>query len=106
MPRAGWTVVTDHSQADVAGMRLDAPFERLHPTYVFGAMQNEGSLAFRAGDKSFDEFVRVSALVPTIVTVYLDRPAILTPLKERARDLRRERRGATRRARRPHQADG
>ena len=85
--RAGWTVVTDPSQADVAVMRLDAPFERLHPTYVFGAMQNEGSLAFRAGDKNFDEFVRVSALVPTIVTVYLDRPAILTPLKERARAI-------------------
>jgi beta-glucosidase len=27
----------------------------------------------------------VSAVVPTIVTIYLDRPAILTPLKDRAR---------------------
>ena len=28
---------------------------------------------------------RSAASVPTVVTVYLDRPAILTPLKERAR---------------------
>ncbi len=83
--REGWTVVTDPAQADVALMRLAAPFETLHPGYVFGAMQHEGSLAFRDGDPEYETFKRVSAVVPTIVTVYLDRPAILTPLKARAR---------------------
>jgi beta-glucosidase len=83
--RAGWTVASDPSQADVAVVRLVAPYETPHPGYVFGAMQHEGSLAFHDGDKGFDEFKRVSALVPTVVTVYLDRPAILTPLKEQAR---------------------
>ena len=82
--REGWTLVTDPTQADVAIMRLDAPFETLHPGYIFGAMQHEGSLAFRDGTPDFEAFKRVSAIVPTIVTVYLDRPAILTPLKERA----------------------
>jgi beta-glucosidase len=82
---AGWSVATDAAQADVAIVRLVAPFETLHPGYVFGAMQHEGSLAFKEGDKAYDEFRRVSAIVPTVVTVYLDRPAILTPLKERAR---------------------
>jgi beta-glucosidase len=82
--REGWTVVSDPAQADVAIMRLTAPFETLHPGYVFGLMQHEGSLAFRDGDPDFETFKRVSAAVPTIVTVYLDRPAILTPLKERA----------------------
>ena len=72
-------------QADVAIMRLTAPFERLHPGYVFGAMQHEGSLAFRDGEPEYEAFKRVSAAVPTVATVYLDRPAILTPLKERAR---------------------
>jgi len=81
----GWTVVSDPKQADVAIVRMTAPFERLHPGYVFGAMQHEGSLAFRDGDPEYEEFKRVSAVVPTIVTVYLDRPAILTPLKQRAR---------------------
>jgi beta-glucosidase len=85
--REGWTVVSDPKEAEVAIMRLDAPFETLHPGYIFGAMQHEGSLAFRDGAPDFEAFKRVSAVVPTIVTVYLDRPAILTPLKDRARAL-------------------
>jgi beta-glucosidase len=82
---AGLTVVSDPSQADVAVTRLEAPFETPHPGWVFGAMQHEGSLAFRAGAPAYDAFVRVSALVPTIAVVYLDRPAILAPVRERAR---------------------
>ncbi len=81
----GWSVVTDPKDADFAIVRLTAPFETLHPGYIFGASQHEGSLAFRDGDASYDVFKRVSAIVPTIATVYLDRPAILTPIKERAR---------------------
>jgi len=48
-------------------------------------MQHEGSLAFRDGEPEYEAFKQVSSVVPTVVTVYLDRPAILTPLKERAR---------------------
>jgi beta-glucosidase len=83
--RHGFTVVTDPAQADVAIMRADAPFETLHPGYVFGAMQHEGNLGFRVGDKDYEAFLKASAVVPTVVTVYLDRPAILTPLTVRAR---------------------
>jgi len=68
-------------------VRLEAPFETLHPNYVFGAMQHEGNLGFHEGIKAYDEFVRVSAQLPTVVTVYLDRPAILTPLKGKARAI-------------------
>jgi len=85
--RAGWSVASDPTQADVAVVRLVAPFETLHSQYVFGAMQHEGSLDFHPGDKAYDELVRVSALVPTVATVYLDRPAILTPLKGKARAI-------------------
>ena len=83
----GWTVVDDPAKADVAIMRLAAPFETLHPGWVFGAMQHEGSLAFRDGDPQYEAFKRISAAVPTIATVYLDRPAILTPIRDRARAL-------------------
>ena len=83
--RAGLTVVSDPAQAEVAIVRLSAPFERLHPQYVFGQFLHEGSLAFKDGDADYEAFKRVSAVVPTIVTVFLDRPAILTPIKERAR---------------------
>src|SRR5574341_202448 len=85
--REGWTVVTDLKQADVAIVRLNAPFERLHPQYVFGQFFHEGSLAFRDGDSDYEAFKAASAAVPTIVTVSLDRPAILTPLKAKARAL-------------------
>lgn len=85
--REGWTVVTDPQQADFAIMRLSAPFERLHPQYVFGQFLHEGSLAFKDGDPDYEAFKRVSAAVPTIVTVFLDRPAILTPLQTGARAL-------------------
>ena len=85
--REGWTVVADPAQADIAIVRLNAPFERLHPQYIFGSFLHEGSLAFKDGDPDYEAFKRASAVVPTIVTVYLDRPAILTPLKDKARAL-------------------
>ena len=83
--REGWTVVADPKQADVAIVRLSAPHERLHPGWVFGAMQHEGSLAFSDADSAYAAFLRASAVVPTIATVYLDRPAILGPIEQRAR---------------------
>jgi beta-glucosidase len=82
--RYGFTVVSDLSQAELAIVRTTAPFQTLHPNFVFGAMQHEGDLGFRAGDKEFEEIKRITAAVPTIVTIYLDRPAILTELKNRA----------------------
>ena len=85
--RAGMTVVTDPGQADVAVVRLAAPFQTLHPGYVFGSFQHEGSLEFRDGDPEYEAFKRVSAAVPTVATVYLDRPAVLTPVRARARAL-------------------
>ena len=85
--REGWTVVDDPKNADVAIVRLNAPFERLHPQYVFGQFFHEGSLAFNSGDAEFDAAMRVITTVPTILTVYLDRPAILTPFKGMARAL-------------------
>ena len=85
--REGWQVVSTAKDADVAIVRLTAPFETLHPGYMFGAMQHEGSLEFRDGDPDFEVFKQASALVPTIVTVYLDRPAILAALARSARAL-------------------
>ena len=81
--RYGWTVVADPARADVAIVRVDAPFETLHPQYVFGAMQHEGSLAFRDGQPDYEALTRIPAGVPVVVTAYLDRPAILTPLRDR-----------------------
>jgi beta-glucosidase len=85
--RYGFDVVSDLSKADLAIVRTTAPYQTLHPNYVFGAMQHEGDLGFRNGDKEFEEIKRITAAVPTIVTIYLDRPAILTGIKDRAAAL-------------------
>ena len=85
--RYGFTVVRELARADIAIVRTNAPFQTLHPNYPFGAIWHEGDLGFRAGDAEFEEIKRIAAAVPTIVTVYLDRPAILTELKDRAAAL-------------------
>ena len=74
----GLIVVDKPEDADVAIMRVAAPFERLHPGYVFGNIQHEGNLGFPDGNADLEAILRTSAKVPTVVTVYLDRPAILT----------------------------
>ncbi|ATB36591.1 beta-hexosaminidase [Cystobacter fuscus] len=79
----GLTVVNTPEEADVAIIRTVTPFETLHPQYVFGLRQHEGNLAFEDGNADYEVIKRVSARVPTIVTVYLDRPAILTNVKDK-----------------------
>ncbi|MET0404993.1 MAG: glycoside hydrolase family 3 N-terminal domain-containing protein [Cystobacter sp.] len=79
----GLTVVATPGEADVAILRTVAPFEVLHPQYVFGLRQHEGSLAFEDGHPDYEVIKSVSARVPTLVTVYLDRPAILTNVKDK-----------------------
>jgi len=74
----GFTPVESVEQADFALLRVSAPFETLHPNYMFGSMQHEGSLDFADNNPDYQAILLASAKVPSIVTVYLDRPAILT----------------------------
>lgn len=73
----GFVVVDDPAGADFALVRAATPYETLHPGYYFGRVQHEGRLDFRDGDPDYEAIKRASAAVPTIVTVYLDRPAVL-----------------------------
>ncbi|WP_244501675.1 glycoside hydrolase family 3 protein [Sphingomonas gellani] len=83
----GFVVVNDPAQAQVAVIRADAPSEMLHPHHFFGSRQNEGRLDFRADDPDFAAILRASAAVPTVVAVNLDRPAILSNVRSRAKAL-------------------
>ncbi|WP_408003853.1 glycoside hydrolase family 3 protein [Puerhibacterium puerhi] len=77
---AGDTLVAAPKEADVALLRLKAPFEERGPG--FESFFHAGSLEFPADVVAH---VRdVASRVPTIVDVYLDRPAILAPLVEAA----------------------
>lgn len=80
----GLTPVTDLAQADLAIIRVETPFETLHPNYTFGVRQHEGDLSFKDGAADYEAIKAASAKVPTIVSVYLDRPAILTNVRDKA----------------------
>lgn len=84
---AGFTVVERPDDADLAVIRTSAPFETLHPNYVFGMRQHEGDLSFKDGQPDYEAIKAASARVPTVVTIYLDRPAILTNVKDRVAAL-------------------
>jgi beta-glucosidase len=84
---AGFTVVNKPEDADLALLRVAAPFETLHPNYFFGARQHEGDLSFKDGQADYEAIKAASAKVPTVVTIYLDRPAILTNVKDKVAAL-------------------
>lgn len=75
---AGLVPVAKVDEADVAIIRAISAGEHLHPNYLLGGMVAEGRLDFRKGDTAFDELMAASAQVPTIFSVFLDRPAVLT----------------------------
>lgn len=85
--KAGFTPVETLAEADIAIMRLAAPWHSEHPGWVMGRSQHEGDLTFAEDDKDLKAFEEAAALVPVIVTVNLDRPVILTPLRDRAAAL-------------------
>ncbi|MDR1851466.1 MAG: glycoside hydrolase family 3 C-terminal domain-containing protein [Propionibacteriaceae bacterium] len=72
--------VIDPSQADVAIIRTKAPFEPRPGG--FESMFHAGSLEFP--EKDLEHIRSVAEAVPTLVDVYLDRPAILGPIPELA----------------------
>ncbi|AHE52979.1 glycoside hydrolase family 3 protein [Sphingomonas sanxanigenens] len=77
---AGYTVVNDPADAEIALVRTAAPYEKLHPYHFFGSRQHEGRLDFRAGDPSVAAVKQAASHVPVILAVEMDRPAVLTDL--------------------------
>ncbi|WP_232531935.1 glycoside hydrolase family 3 protein [Microbacterium halophytorum] len=71
-------VVDSPAEADIAILRLQAPYEE-RPT-TFENMFHSGSLDFP--DDVLAHVREVASQVPTVVDVFADRPAILTPIVE------------------------
>lgn len=81
----GYTVVATPQEADVALLRVAAPYETLHPNYIFGSMQHEGRLDYADGNADYEAIKNAAKFAPkTVVTVYLDRPAILANVQDKA----------------------
>jgi beta-glucosidase len=83
----GFTVVDSPDKADLAIIRADSPSESEHPGYIFGQRQGEGRLDFRDSDPAYAAILKASSHVPVILTVKLDRPAILTNVKDKTAAL-------------------
>lgn len=83
----GFVPVASPTEADVAVVRVSTPFETPHPNFFFGGRQHEGRLDYRDGDAEYEQIKAAAAKVPTIVSVYLDRPAILTNVRDKAAAL-------------------
>ncbi|MCB0934157.1 MAG: glycoside hydrolase family 3 C-terminal domain-containing protein [Mycobacterium sp.] len=78
----GRAVKVEHpADADLAVLRVKAPFEPRSDGMA--SLFHHGSLEFAAPE--LERILEVCAAVPTVVDVYLDRPAVLTPLLQRAR---------------------
>jgi beta-glucosidase len=82
----GLVVVDTPAQAEVAIIRAETPSEKLHPGYFFGSGQHEGRLNLQPGDPAYDALLQCGK-TPAVMTVYMDRPAILTDVKEKVAAL-------------------
>ena len=80
----GFDVVESAADADFAIFRFSTPSESLHPNYFFGSRQNEGRVSFREDDPQYLKMMEVSAQVPTILSVFLERPMIFGKLNDSA----------------------
>lgn len=84
---AGFTVVSDVSKADVAVIRAVPPFASEHPGYFFGSRQHEGRLNYIESDPDYAALIAASKSVPTVFVTTLERPLILTNVKDKATAL-------------------
>lgn len=78
------TVVSTPDEADVAIVRLKAPFE-IRDRGGFSAMFHTGSLEFPP--QEHERLTRLAKSLPTIIDIYLDRPVVLGGLEDIARAL-------------------
>lgn len=69
------------AQADVAILRLKAPFE-VRDRGGFSDMFHSGSLEFSSAER--ERIIAITTEVPTVLDIYLDRPAVLGELKSHA----------------------
>jgi beta-glucosidase len=80
----GMIPVPSPTLADFAIIRTATPSEVLHPNYALGHVQHEGRLNFLEGDKSYDSLLEASRYAPTVFVVDMNRPAILTNVRDKA----------------------
>ena len=79
------TVVSTPEEADVAIIRLNTPWIPVDTKNFFAASFHHGDLDFKGEEK--EEILALLEKVPTVVDLYLDRPAVVPEISEHAAAL-------------------
>jgi len=79
------TVVDRPEDADFAILRLNTPWTPYETPNTFARGFHHGDLDFKGGEK--DSILTLLKTVPTIVDIYIDRPAVIPEISENARGL-------------------
>jgi beta-glucosidase len=79
------TIVSKPEEADFAILRLSAPWIPFETKNPLARGFHHGDLDFKGAQK--DSIVQLLKTVPTIVDIYLDRPAVIPEISREARGL-------------------
>jgi beta-glucosidase len=79
------TVVDKPEQADFAILRLNTPYVPVESPIMMARMFHHGDLDFKGKQK--DSILQLLKTVPTIVDIYLDRPAVIPEISAKAKGL-------------------
>jgi beta-glucosidase len=79
------TVVDNPKDADMAILRLNTPYYPVETPITMARMFHHGDLDFKGTQK--DSVLQLLNMVPTIVDIYLDRPAVIPEISAKAKGL-------------------
>jgi beta-glucosidase len=79
------TVVDQPEKADIAILRLKTPYVPMNSPITLARMFHHGDLDFKGKQK--DSILQLLSKVPTIVDIYLDRPAVIPEISAKAKGL-------------------
>lgn len=79
------TVVDSPEAADMAILRLNTPWYPVDTKNPFAQGFHHGDLDFKGAKK--DSILQLLRTVPTIVDIYIDRPAVIPEISEQAKVL-------------------
>ena len=79
------TVVKKPEDADFAILRIKSPSQTIEGTGIFGRLFSSGDLDFK--EKELGEILEILNKVPSIVDLYLDRPAVVPEIAASSKGL-------------------
>ncbi len=78
-------VVSKPEEADFAILRLKSPTQYLKESGLLGKLFSSGDLDFK--EKELNEILTILNRVPSVVDIYLDRPAVIPEIAEASKGL-------------------